>query len=67
MTTVEAFEALGIPFEEESGVYTLAYFEDETRRLAQRDDKFQWALTFYSKDTVGMIIMGDMQYLTTFQ
>ena len=73
MPTKEALEALGMPFEPGNDPYNILYFEDGTQTMLDRnpppDDSrkdYLWCLTFFAdSDTVGMIKMGDKQYLTT--
>lgn len=71
MSVEEAARSLGMSFEGEHGPYTLGYFQDGTKRQMhpnpspEGDADYLWALTLMGNDTVGRIVMGDKQYLTT--
>lgn len=73
MPTEEAATALGMAFVEGSDPHILGYYEDGTQRQLHPKPSidgskdYQWALTIYGKNMVGMIDMGDRRYLTTRQ
>ena len=74
MPTDQALEALGMSSETANAPYRLIYFDDGAR--AQWDHNmaleglkdYPWEITLSGdSQTVGMIVMGDRQYLMTYQ
>jgi hypothetical protein len=72
MPTKDVLETLGMPFEPGNDPYSIWYFEDGSQTMLDRNPPpqdsrrdYQWDLTvFADRSTVGMIKMGDKQYLT---
>ena len=73
MPTAQALEILELPFEAENHPFSICYFDDgiqiqgDRNTYSEREDgrrDYLWALTvFADRHTLGMITMGDMQYL----
>ncbi|NLV59912.1 MAG: hypothetical protein GXY67_14280 [Clostridiales bacterium] len=69
MPAQQAAAALGMAYEKGNEPHTIGYFDDGTQAqlfpssLPDGRKDYRWALTFYGKDSVGMVEMGDRQYL----
>ena len=63
-----AFAALGIPYEVEEprGVFDFSFYEDGTCALRARgENDMLWILSCWVQYTVGQMMIGDLQYVTT--
>jgi len=74
MPTDQAIEALGMTIQAENRSYALLYFDDGVQTQWDPDTggegllDYQWVLMLYAgSETVGRIMMGDRQHLTTMQ